>query len=78
MLYIYNQYLKGESKEKIAELVEQLPTNDFKIAAIEYFSRTYAQNDLIKLSDKESEFFNYFWRCHSMNQSTVSENVYVK
>ncbi|MNN51239.1 hypothetical protein D3C81_1658650 [compost metagenome] len=78
MLYIYNQYLKGAPKEIIAELVEQLPTNDFKIAAIEYFSRTYAQNDLIELRGMEKEFFDFYWNGNSIKQPVFSENVYVK
>lgn len=68
LLYVYNQHLQGASKEKIKELVEQLPTNDYKIAAIEYFSRIYAQYDLFRLTAKESEYFNYYWSNNLINQ----------
>lgn len=77
MLYIYNQYLNNAPKEKIAELVEQLPTNDFKIAAIEYFSRAYNQNNLIKLCDKESQFFDFYWNDDIMNQNIDSRECAV-
>jgi thymidylate synthase len=60
MLYIYNQYLNECPKTKIAELVEQLPTNDFKIAAIEYFSRTNNLIEQINLCEKEKDFFDFY------------------
>jgi len=74
MVYIYNLYLNNEPKEKIAELVEKLPTNDYKIAAIEYFARAYKQKDLIKLNEKEQEFFDFYWYIENLEQQLdVSE-----
>ncbi len=63
MLHIYNQYLRGCPDTKLAELVNQLPTNDFKIAAIEYFSRTINLMEQMNLSDKEREFFEFYNNC---------------
>jgi len=75
MLYIYNLYLRETPKEKIAELVEQLPTNDFKIAAIEYFTRRYDQKDLIKLHGKEIEFFDYYWHGQETGLPVKTESL---
>ena len=61
MLYIYNRHLHGAAPEEIAQLIEELPTNDFKMGAIEYFSRKLKNRDLVKLQDKEREYFQYFW-----------------
>ncbi len=61
MLYIYNRYLLGAEGEEIAQLIEELPPNDFKIGAIEYFSRKLKNRELVKLQDKEREYFQYFW-----------------
>ncbi|MCP4110737.1 MAG: hypothetical protein GY749_35295 [Desulfobacteraceae bacterium] len=61
MLYIYNQFLKNEPEKRIANLVEQLPANDFKIAAIEFFSRKYKSRNLIQLTEKENNFFQFYW-----------------
>ena len=63
MLYIYNRYLNQASQEEIIELIEQLPTNDFKIAAIEYFSRIYGE-DSFNLVGAEQYFFEYYWHDH--------------
>ena len=70
MVYIYNRYLNNAPREEIAELVGQLPTNDFKIGAIEYFTRIYGQQDLIKLSDKERGFFDYYWQSPYSGESS--------
>lgn len=61
MLFIYNNYQKGCSENTLKDLVEQLPEGDFKIAAIEYFTRKYKDHDLFLLSDEERQFFDYYW-----------------
>lgn len=79
ILYIYNRYLKDAPKEEIVELVEQLPTNDFKISVIEYFTRAYAQENLINLTGKEIAFFDYYWSSsNSTHQASISEDVLVR
>ncbi|MCL2719072.1 MAG: thymidylate synthase [Lachnospiraceae bacterium] len=60
MLYIYNRHLNQASQDEIAELIEQLPTNDFKISAIEFFSRIY-QEDFLNLTGAEQDFFRFYW-----------------
>ncbi|MBW4574789.1 MAG: hypothetical protein KME08_05835 [Aphanothece sp. CMT-3BRIN-NPC111] len=61
MLYIYNRHLHGAEQNEIAQLIEYLPTNDFKIGAIEYFSRELNNQNFVKLQDKEREYFQYLW-----------------
>jgi thymidylate synthase len=61
MLYIYSRYLTGAGSEEIAFLISSLPPNDFKIAAIEYFTRKLVHKDLINLSSQEGKYFQYFW-----------------
>jgi hypothetical protein len=51
----------GAEKEEIASLIENLPANDFKIGAIEYFSRKLKSRDFLQLQDKERDYFQYFW-----------------
>jgi thymidylate synthase len=71
MLYIYNRHLHGADKEEIAQLIENLPTNDFKIGAIEYFSRKFKNRELVKLQDKEQEYFQYFWATVATDKLSV-------
>ncbi len=61
MLEIYNRFSHGAAQEEIVRLIEDLPSNDFKVAAIEYFSRKFKNRQLIKLEEQEREFFQYFW-----------------
>ncbi|MCU0518992.1 MAG: hypothetical protein MUC60_19430 [Oscillatoria sp. Prado101] len=61
MLYIYNRHLNGADREEIASLLENLPANDFKIGAVEYFSRKLKSRDFLKLQDSERDYFQYFW-----------------
>ncbi|CAN7723092.1 thymidylate synthase [Rhizobium rhizogenes] len=62
LLYIYNRYTRGAAEEEIAYFVNKLPMNDFKIAAIEFFSRKYGRWDLSQLRQEENDFFEYYWR----------------
>jgi thymidylate synthase len=61
MLWIYNKHLDRADKKEIAETIAQLPSNDFKVAAIEYFARTWIDNTAIALTERESAFFEYLW-----------------
>ncbi|MED4051020.1 thymidylate synthase [Priestia megaterium] len=61
MLFTYNVYLSDNSKIMVKDLVQSLPSSDFKIAAIEYFTRRYKDKDLFLLSDRERDFFDYYW-----------------
>jgi len=62
MLYIFNRYKANASLQEIADLVTALPSNDFKIAAIEYITRNTDYKSLIKLSIQEENYFHYFRR----------------
>lgn len=67
MLFAYNLFLQEASEEKIKSVIENLDTNDFKIAAIEYFSRRFKNRDLFSLKSSEKEFFDYFWKGINVN-----------
>lgn len=70
MLYVYNRYVQGAEKQEIAQLLENLPSNDFKIAAIAYFHRQLKDRDFIQLQEKEQDYFNYFWSIENQPQQT--------
>ncbi|MBW4495039.1 MAG: thymidylate synthase [Oscillatoria princeps RMCB-10] len=61
MLYIYNRHLNGADREEIVSLLEALPANDFKIGAVEYFSRKLKSRDFLNFQGKERDFFQFFW-----------------
>lgn len=77
MLYIYNRHLLGGEKEEIAQLLEALPSNDFKIGAIEYFSRKFKSRDFLKLQPQEREFLQYFWGENPQKPEMVATNISV-
>ena len=70
MLYIYNRHLAKATAQEISDLVNQLPSNDFKIAAIEYFTRNSEFKALIKMSPQEEKYFQYFWGTPSVDNIT--------
>lgn len=61
MLFIYNIYVNGYPKVMLKDLVQRLPESDFKIAAMEYFTRKFKDNEMFLLSDNEKKFFDYYW-----------------
>ncbi|HEY7782734.1 MAG TPA: thymidylate synthase [Ktedonobacterales bacterium] len=61
MLHLYNRSLNGAPAEEIAGLIEALPVSDFRVAAIEYFTRTLRDRDLVALTDDERPFFAELW-----------------
>ncbi len=64
MVVIYNQFLQGACKDQIFHLILGIPLSDFRIAAIEYFSRKFGNIDFQELkifSDQELRFLRYFW-----------------
>lgn len=75
MLYIYNRYLDKTTPQEIADLVSNLPSNDFKVAAIEYFSRKFENRDVIKLQGKELEYFQYFWAEGQLSEGASFEEI---
>ncbi|MED3945082.1 thymidylate synthase [Priestia megaterium] len=80
MLLIYNLYKNNCSKNTLRDLVHQLPSSDFKIAAIEYLTRRFNDKSLFLLSDKEKEFFDYYWSEEQENkvERELGELVYAK
>ncbi|MFL1664668.1 thymidylate synthase [Bacillus cereus] len=73
MLLIYNFYKNGCSKNTLIDLVLQLPRSDFKIAAIEYFTRRFDDKELFLLTGNEKEFFDYYWS--NEEDSVLERNV---
>lgn len=75
LLYIYNRHLQGDKPEEIAALIAQLPPNDFKIAAVEYFARIWNNREVIPLQPQEKDYFNYLWQTteptHSYSFSAI-------
>lgn len=79
MLFIYNSYLSGCTKTDLNNFVQQMPESDFKIAAIEYFIRKIKDESLFLLTDKEKEFFNFYWLENvDVNTTIGKELVYEK
>lgn len=60
MLYIYNRHLHGADSGEIGELIQELPMSDFRVAAIEYFTRGGRGQMHISLRPEETEFFAKF------------------
>lgn len=61
MLNIYNCRIRGSESDTILSLLQNLPSNDFKIAAVEYFARTNQNIQFSRLNERERKFFDYFW-----------------
>jgi thymidylate synthase len=61
MIYVYNKYINGGEKRVIADILNKLPVSDFKIAAIEYFTRIMKHKDLAVLNQDEHDYFEYYW-----------------
>lgn len=72
MLEVYNMHLSGVSKKEIAKRIEQLPSNDFKIAAIEYFFRDEEYQSYIHLNNKEEQFFSYYYDMSQKETTYIS------
>lgn len=62
MLYLYNRYLNNCQKEEIANLIKDLSANDFKIAAIDFFTRCFKDKNCVELDEREKYFFKYYWQ----------------
>ncbi|MCT7954006.1 thymidylate synthase [Laspinema palackyanum] len=62
LLYIYNRHQQGYKPEQIAQLIAELPPNDFKIAAVEYFARIWNNREVIPLQPQEKDYFDYLWQ----------------
>lgn len=75
MLYIYNKYLDNAQSDELAILVEQLPINDFKVAAIEYLSHRFSNRRLVQLHEEEAKYFQYFWNETQKPQSVSFEKI---
>lgn len=75
MVYIYNRHLANASFQEIANLVSALPSNDFRIAAIEYFTRDSDRPNLIQMSSSEVEYFQYYWGT-SLSRDKTSYKTY--
>ncbi len=77
LLYIYNRHQQGDKTEQIAQLIAQLPPNDFKLATIEYFARLWNNLEIIPLQPQEKDYFDYFWQrtepTHSYSFSSIFE-----
>lgn len=61
MIKIYNRSLNGATNEEVQRLVKELPSNDFKIAAIEYFARKGLAYKEMLTGDREMKFFKYYY-----------------
>lgn len=61
MLYIYNKYLAHAPMIEIINLINSLPVCDFRVAAIEFFSRKEKCFELFSLSENEKDFFANYW-----------------
>ncbi|MNW33716.1 Thymidylate synthase [compost metagenome] len=64
LLKVYNSFLYGESRTDIAKLVSQLPSNDMKVAVIEFLTRHFKDKSFFRLNDNEQKFFDYYWSCY--------------
>ena len=77
LLYIYNRHLQGDKPEQIAALIAELPPNDFKIAAVDYFARIWNNREVIPLQPQEKDYFDYLWQrtepTHSYSFSSIFE-----
>ncbi len=77
ILDIYNRHQQGYKPEQIAKLIAQLPPNDFKIAAVEYFARIWNNQEIIPLQPQEKDYFDYLWQrtepTHSYSFSSIFE-----
>lgn len=77
LLYIYNRHQQGYQPEQIAKLIAELPQNDFKIAAVEYFARLWNNREVIPLQPQEKDYFDYLWQrtepSHSYSFSSIFE-----
>jgi thymidylate synthase len=67
MLNIYNLYLNGVKSDTLFNLIADLPISDFRIGAIEYFTRKFKSKDLRQFSEPERHFFDYFWSSNKTN-----------
>ncbi|MBO0350135.1 hypothetical protein J0895_13630 [Phormidium pseudopriestleyi FRX01] len=68
VLYIYNRHLQGDNPQQIADLIANLPTHDFKIAVIEYFSRLWNNREVIPLQTQEKDYFDYLWQTQNITE----------
>lgn len=75
MLHIYNRFLEDASKQELAALIERLPSNDFKLAAIEYLSRRLKDRHFVTLEKSEADYFDYFWDDRPHTQGGSFEQV---
>lgn len=47
LIYIYNRYILGSSKDEILKLLSLVDESDFKVSAVEFFSRKYKDRSII-------------------------------
>jgi len=73
---ISNRQPTQQEEDELASLVEQLPVNDFKIAAIEYLSRRLGDRHLIRLHGEEVKYFQYFWNESPETQVVSFEKIF--
>lgn len=76
MLYVYNRSLGGADTAEVARLVRALPPNDLKMAAIEYFARTFEDRAFVELTDREKEYFDYLWAAERPAEASSVESVF--
>jgi thymidylate synthase len=61
MLNLYNRHLQGADISELQQHVGELPFNDFRIAAIEYFARKFNNQNWMPLAEHEQAFFDDYW-----------------
>jgi len=61
MLRAYNAFLAELPTAKVTAIVDELSTGDLRIAAIEYLSRRWRDQDAFSLRAGERQFLKYYW-----------------
>lgn len=76
MLHAYNKYESGATLQDVAHWVSNLPSSDFKLAALEYFCSRSEEGSFEVLPDKESEFLHYYWEGELPAQVISFETIF--